>query len=60
MLKQFIQILIGLILLIVMLFLLIASWGFWQSTLHVIKGGIIFLLFFIGIGLLFIGFSELK
>lgn len=57
--KEALQIIIGLLFLVGMLYLLTYSSWFW-ATIHLIQGGIIILLFFIGIGLVLLGASELK
>ena len=61
MLKQLTQIIIGLLLWIILLYVLFATnWSFLQSTLHVIKGGLVLLIFLIGLGLILIGITESK
>ncbi len=57
--KALLQILVGLVLIVGVLFLLTYSSWFW-ATVHLIQGGIVVLLFLIGIGLVLLGASELK
>ena len=62
--KAAIEIIIGAILIIFVIWFLIMSstnnWGWWTATLQCIKGGIMILVFLIGVALLFFGFTELK
>lgn len=57
--KGFVQIVIALLLWVVTLYLLTAP-NWLQATLTLVRGGIVFALFFVGLGLLFLGISELK
>ncbi|MBS3144681.1 hypothetical protein J4208_03785 [Candidatus Woesearchaeota archaeon] len=57
--KGLLQIVIGLLLWVGTLYLLtIPNWL--QATLTLLRGGIVFGLFFIGLGVLLLGFNELK
>lgn len=57
--KGLVQIVIALLLWVVTLYLLtVPNWL--QATLMLVRGGIVFGLFFVGLGLLFLGISELR
>lgn len=59
MMKGLLQIVIALLLWVVTFYLLtVPNWL--KATISVLRGGIVFGLFFIGLGLLFLGISELK
>lgn len=62
--KAAMEVIIGAILMIIVIWFLIMSsangWGWWTAVLTCIKGGVIGLVFLIGLALLFFGFSELK
>jgi|GEM_PF-3467176 len=59
MVKGFLQIIIALLLWIVVLYLLtVPNWL--QAALTLLRGGIVFGLFFVGLALLFLGYTELK
>lgn len=57
--KGMIQIIIGLLLFVIVLLALTESSWLW-ATIQLIQGGIIILLFLIGLGLIIFGASELK
>ena len=56
--KGLIQILIGLVFIVVVLFSLTYTSWFW-ATIRLIQGGLVLLVFFIGLGLILLGASEL-
>ena len=60
-----VQILVGMILLVVMAYVIgYGSWPWgmwwWRSLVMFVEGGILVMLFFVGIGLVLLGFSEMK
>ena len=57
--KGLMQMIIGLILIVGVLYILTYSGWFW-ATVRLVQGGIVLLLFLIGIGLVLLGASELK
>ena len=57
--KGLVQLLIGLLFLVSVMWILTSSSWFW-ATIRLIQGGLVVLLFFIGIGLVLLGTSELK
>ena len=57
--KGFIQIIAGLILLVAVLFTLTYSSWFW-ATIRLIQGSLILLVFFIALGLILLGASDIK
>ena len=57
--KGLLQMIIGLILIVGVLYILTYSSWFW-ATVRLVQGGIVLLLFLIGIGLVLLGASELK
>ena len=59
MIKGFLQILIALLLWVMILYLLtVPNWL--QAAVILLRGGIVFGLFFIGLALLLLGYNELK
>lgn len=58
--KAVLEILFGLLLIIVMLYLGATFTGLYTATIEFIKGGISILVILIGLGLIFLGISELK
>lgn len=62
--KQIIEIIFGLLLLIAVVWFLMFSatqgWGWIEATLSFLKGGVVILVALIGLLLIFLGFSELK
>lgn len=57
--KGFVQIVVGLLLFVIVAYILTYSTWLW-ATLELLQGGIVLLLFLIGLGFLLIGFSEVK
>lgn len=57
--KVFIQVIVGLLFLIGALYLLTFSSWLW-AAIRLIQGGVVVVLFLIGIGLVLLGASELK
>ena len=57
--RAFIQMLVGLLLLVGVLFALTYSSWFWAAV-RFVQGGLLIVLFLIGIGLVLLGASELK
>ena len=59
MLKGFLQVVVALLLWVVTLYLLtVPSWL--KAALTLLRGGILFGLFFVGLGLLLLGYNELR
>ena len=59
MIKGFLQIVIALLLWVMVLYLLtVPNWL--KAAVTLLRGGIVFGLFFVGLGLLLLGYSELK
>lgn len=59
MMKGLIQIVIGLLLWVATLYLLtVPSWL--KAAISLLRGGIVFGLFFVGLGLLLLGYNEMK
>jgi hypothetical protein len=57
--RAFIQMMAGLLFLVIVLFALTYSSWFWAAV-RFVQGGLLILLFLIGIGLVLLGASELK